>query len=194
MSRLCQFFGLSLTSIAALAVGVCGRAPAGDAIAPTPAPLLTMESLLRMDRCGLEQIYRSATPGQLPLGAFAGRATPHPGTQKGVREEKRIAHVWKGKEFDGNGIMINRLALGAKAIKAEMFMSTSYLDGQPAIVLDYAHTSRLAREVRDEMREVSPGLYLGLTYVRQCPAPKLEVYFCIQALPDCASVLAKSCR
>ena len=32
------------------------------------------------------------------------------------------------------------------------------------IVIDYSSTSLLARKVRDEIREVEPGVYLGLVW------------------------------
>jgi hypothetical protein len=40
------------------------------------------------------------------------------------------------------------------------------LDGEETIVLDYSQTSLAARSVRDEIREVAPGLYLGLAFWR----------------------------
>jgi hypothetical protein len=83
-------------------------------------------------------------------------------------------------------MMINRLAFGLSAVRADMFIGDSWLDGQPSIVLDYANTSRLFGKARDEMREISPGLYLGLTYIRQCPGPKLAMFYTIQALPSCS--------
>jgi hypothetical protein len=51
--------------------------------------------------------------------------------------------------------------------------------------LDYANTTRLFKNIRDEMREVAPGLYLGLTYKHQCPEPKLLVFYTVQKIPDC---------
>ncbi len=44
-----------------------------------------------------------------------------------------------------------------------MYVGESLLDGQPALILDYSK-SRLWPDVRDEEREVSPGLYLGIMY------------------------------
>ena len=39
-----------------------------------------------------------------------------------------------------------------------------HLDGRVCIVLDYARTSLIARSVRDELRLLRPGLYLGRAY------------------------------
>jgi hypothetical protein len=44
-------------------------------------------------------------------------------------------------------------------------MAPSWLDNQPAIILDYSKTSLVARSVRDEIREVGPGTYLGIVYI-----------------------------
>jgi hypothetical protein len=67
-----------------------------------------------------------------------------------------------------------------KAVRAEAYYGESWLDGRPSIILDYVHTSRLFGKARDEMREISPGVYLGLTYLRRCPEPKLVAYFAIE--------------
>jgi hypothetical protein len=38
------------------------------------------------------------------------------------------------------------------------------LDQKQAIILDYSKTSLLAHWIRDEIRLVVPGLYLGIVY------------------------------
>ena len=45
-----------------------------------------------------------------------------------------------------------------------MYIAPSWFDGQPAIILDYSKTSLIAHKVRDEIREVSPGTFLGIVY------------------------------
>jgi hypothetical protein len=44
-----------------------------------------------------------------------------------------------------------------------VYTADSWLDGRPALVFDYSR-SRLWPNVRDEVREVAPGLYLGIMY------------------------------
>jgi hypothetical protein len=139
-----------------------------------------MDSLLRTDRSGLEALYRGAAAGSVPVGSLSGRAIPAPGTRGNLRKSKLLGLLWKGKEFPAPGLMVNHLALGIQAVKAEVYYGSSWLDGAPTIVLDYANTSRLFSKVRDEMREVSPGLYLGLTYIRTSPEPKLATYYTVQ--------------
>lgn len=185
MHRLCRLSVAGIAAVAALLM----ETPT-TAAADTPAPILesaplTMESLLRTDRASLESLYRNAGVGSVPLGSFAGRATPSPGTRKGARKSKLIGLLWKGKELPGDGTMVNRLAFGVKAVRADVYYGESWLDGRPTIVLDYANTSRLFKNARDEMREVAPGLYLGLTYINKCPEPKLVMFYVVQKLPDC---------
>ena len=65
----------------------------------------------------------------------------------------------------GSGTMVNRvLPIGIEAVKARVREEPSRLDRKPCHVLDYSRTSLIAGGVRDEIREVAPGLYLGLVY------------------------------
>jgi hypothetical protein len=144
-----------------------------------------MERLLHSDQATLEAMYRGAAVGSVPFGSFEGRAIPAPGTRKGIRKSKLIGLLWKGKEFRGDGMMINRLAFGLSAVRADMYYGESWLDGRESIVLDYANTSKLFGNARDEMREIAPGLYLGMTYVRKSPEPKLAMFYTVQAAPSC---------
>src|SRR5262249_12681751 len=54
-------------------------------------------------------------------------------------------------------------------------------DGRPAIVLDYEGCSRIACKLRDEIREVAPCLYVGLTFVRRGCEPQLALFFALDA-------------
>jgi hypothetical protein len=73
---------------------------------------------------------------------------------------------WQGKSFDAaHGTLTNRiLAFGLNAIVAEVYKSTSWFDNKECIVLDYSKTSLVAEHIRDEIREIGPGTYLGLVY------------------------------
>ena len=54
--------------------------------------------------------------------------------------------------------------LGHKAIVAKVYKDKSWFDQKECIVLDYSKTSLIAHWIRDEIREVSPGIYLGMVY------------------------------
>ena len=53
---------------------------------------------------------------------------------------------------------------GFHAIIAKVYKGPSWLDGKECIVLDYSETSFLAHWIRDEIRQIAPGLYLGKVY------------------------------
>jgi hypothetical protein len=56
------------------------------------------------------------------------------------------------------------LPFGLNAIIAKVYKGESWLDGKECIVLDYSDTSLVAQWIRDEIREISPGIYLGKVY------------------------------
>ena len=56
-------------------------------------------------------------------------------------------------------------AFDIHAIKAQVYKETSWFDGQEAIILDYSRKSVVAHRIRDEIREVGPGLYLGQVFL-----------------------------
>src|SRR2546421_327244 len=75
------------------------------------------------------------------------------------------------------------MAANACHSSGNVYHDTSWYDGRPALILDYADTSLVYKKYRDEIREVAPGLYLGLMYKRRCPQPKFKMYFALQACP-----------
>src|SRR5262249_54997487 len=95
---------------------------------------------------------------------------------------KPTRHVWHGKEFHDDGTLVNQWS-GFKAIRARVCYGQGWLDGGPAIIMDYSGTSLVWRDVRDELREVAPGLYLGVMYRRRSAGPKFITYFALEAQP-----------
>ncbi|MBX9721682.1 MAG: hypothetical protein K2X81_09830, partial [Candidatus Obscuribacterales bacterium] len=74
--------------------------------------------------------------------------------------------LWKGKIVDrAHGCLVNKL-LGLHIIKAEIFKGPSWSDAGEAVIVDYRHSSYLAFFIRDEIREVQAGLFLGKCYIR----------------------------
>jgi hypothetical protein len=151
--------------------------------AASAAPPSTLDPLVRADRATLEALYTSGTVSTPPPGFAPGRAIPNPGARNTQRRSNTIGLLWKGKVFS-EGQMINRLAGGREAVTASVYVGESWLDGRPALILDYAGSRRFG-DVRDEMREVSPGVYVGLTYIRKCPEPKLSMFFALDARGGC---------
>jgi hypothetical protein len=51
-----------------------------------------------------------------------------------------------------------------RAIRAKVYKAPSWVDDKECIVLDYSQTSFLFGRIRDEIREVSPRIYLGIVF------------------------------
>jgi hypothetical protein len=153
--------------------------------AHSQATTLSFEVLACASFHELESLYRQAAPGTMPTGFVRGR-TVYCSHDFLAGSRARIANFfWKGKHFcDQDSSLINQF-LGVRAIRAHTYPGTSSLDGQPAWILDYAHTSLLWKDVRDEMREVAPGLYVGAMYERRCPEPHLKLFFVLEAGSCC---------
>ncbi len=125
----------------------------------------------------LECIYRDAVPGQPPCGFAAGRVVYGPESFLPKVKSGASQLVWRGKQFYPERESLVNQWLGLQAIRASVSYGPSWLDGNPAIILEYCATSRVWHNVRDEMREVSPGVYLGIMYVRHSTGPRPKVYF-----------------
>lgn len=125
---------------------------------------LDRSQLLKMSSEQLDELFKQSAAGNLPDGEGAGTAVIFPGTwwAKFFAWLARC-FFWQGKTFNAReGNLRNRITpFGLSAIKANVYKEASWLDQQEAIVLDYSKTSWLAQKIRDEIREVAPGLYLG---------------------------------
>src|SRR5262249_12579152 len=76
------------------------------------------------------------------------------------------ALLWRGKVFTAREARLKNLVtpLAIRAIEAAVYQQDSWYDGEPCIVLDYSKTSFVARKIRDEIREIAPGVFLGLVF------------------------------
>jgi hypothetical protein len=125
------------------------------------------QQLLAMSQTQLDDLFRASPAGDVPNGSANGTAIIAPGTRYSMLIAEVINHFgWQGKVFDAaNGLLKNRiLAFGVEAIIAKVYPGPSWLDGKQCIVLDYSQTSLVAERVRDEIRLISPGFYLGKVY------------------------------
>ena len=123
--------------------------------------------LSTMSQDQLDSLFGSSEAGEIPRGEGSGTALIAPGTRLEEPAEK-LVHLlaWKGKVFDPDkGELRNEiLPFGVKAIRAKVYKQASWFDEKETIVLDYSETSLVAHWIRDEIREVSAGVYLGLVY------------------------------
>ena len=123
--------------------------------------------LLAMTQTELDDLFRASPPGDIPDGSAKGTAIIAPGTKYTLHIAEIINFFgWQGKVFDAKkGVLKNKvLAFGIEAVVAKVYKDKSWLDGQECIVLDYSDTSILAHYIRDEIRLIGPGFYLGKVY------------------------------
>jgi hypothetical protein len=127
----------------------------------------TIPQLLTMSQAQLDDLFKQSPPGEIPNGEAKGTAIVAPGTSFSDEIASFVKHLaWQGKTFDAaKGVLRNRiLPLGLSAIIAKVYKAPSWLDQKECIVLDYSETSLLARWIRDEIRQIGPGTYLGKVY------------------------------
>jgi hypothetical protein len=120
-----------------------------------------------MSQAELDDLFRRSPLGDVPDGDAVGTAIVAPGTEiEGPTMFFARWLAWQGKVFNrARGDLLNKVGpTGLHLIRARVYIAPSWFDGQPAIILDYSKTSLLAHKVRDEIREVSPGTYLGIVY------------------------------
>jgi hypothetical protein len=144
-------------------------------------PITSSKQLIRMGKPELDYVYQLSTIGSFPTGKVRGRVILFPGTPLALPASKVARLMWQGKIFrDGEPTAVNRF-FGLRMINAQVYQGRSWLDGRPSLILDYSKTSLLYRPYRDEIREVAPGIFLGLMYSRTQPEPTLKMYFVLEA-------------
>jgi hypothetical protein len=130
----------------------------------------------------LQGLYATGTSGCTPAGCSRGEVlvmadTRHP------RMKVRMANtVWKGKCFAEDGSFINQWA-GFRALHSCVAEGPSWFDGQPCIVMEYPPGTPLFANLRDELRQIGPCLWLGMFYDRE-PCPKFRGMFALESAPD----------
>jgi hypothetical protein len=124
--------------------------------------------LLSMNQKQLDALFRKSPAGPTPTGVADGTVIAGAGTPATHVLAPLLGLAWRGKVFNpSEHDLLNRISpVGVHLVRAKVYRGPSLLDGKPAIILDYSKSSLLARSIRDEIREVAPGLYLGIVYVR----------------------------
>ena len=136
-------------------------APVCDASAPT-----CPQQLRGWSRCRLEDLFRHGTAHVPPVGAYRGDILLFTDFYRCPKLSRRLSGLaWKGKHFEEGGTFINQFASG-KALRSCVGAGSSWLDGQPAVVLEYADGTPLFGTTRDEIRQVAPELYVVMLFER----------------------------
>lgn len=140
---------------------------------------MDVDTLLKMSESQLDELFGKSAVGPIPDGAATGTAIIAPGTTFSPAIAQAISFfTWQGKSFDGpHGVLRNRISvLGLNAIVAEVYKGASWYDQKECIVLDYSKTSTVAGWIRDEIRQLEPGTYLGKVYGHEKPL----IHFALQ--------------
>jgi len=123
--------------------------------------------LISMSEQELDDLFAKSPAGDIPNGEGEGTAILAAGTKFSPEIAALInIFAWQGKTFDAaHGTLTNRIsAFGINAIVAQVYKSESWFDSKECIVLDYSKTSLVAKHIRDEIRQIGPGAYLGIVY------------------------------
>lgn len=163
--------GFGLASLLIFTVGADARAQ---------AQALTARDLVNLSGPELEALYRGGAAVGLPAGRLKGTALPARGGRAGGVVSTGARLVWQGKIINPSGDSATNRFFGVPMIRGQLYQGESWLDGAPALILDYAETSRVYASNRDEIRQIAPGLYLGLMYGRTQPQPTLRLYFALE--------------
>lgn len=164
------------------AAGVCGLLVAGALAGQAdPGRCLTVRDLQRMDGCQLRALFMASDVGNPPVGTIRGKLI-RLADRRGVVRTALTNAVWKGKSAAADGSFVNRWVGGVEGIGSRYVVGPSWVDGNPAVVIEYPPGTPLFANTRDELREVAPGLYLGPLYDR-CPVPTLRGWLALEAKP-----------
>jgi hypothetical protein len=126
-----------------------------------------VSQLLKMTGSQLDDLFTKSPAGDIPNGEAQGTAIIASGTAYSQEIASLInLFAWQGKNFDATaGQLKNRITpFGLDAIIAEVYKGPSWFDDKECIVLDYSETSLVAHWIRDEIRIIGNGFYLGRVY------------------------------
>ena len=129
---------------------------------------LDSRQLLRLSKRQLDDLFAKSPAGDLPDGEGIGTALLCPGTFCGrILAWLVRCFLWRGDLFHAKeGYLRSRISpFGFQAMKARVYKDRSQVDQKECIVMDFTLSLPVPRGIRDELREIAPGLYLGRTVV-----------------------------
>ncbi len=158
---------------------------------------LNLADLRRMSFDELKELYRNARrPSAISdldgdaIGAMLAWRSPQRGPLAWLLRVFGASSdfPWEGKSFQSQGHDlgegINRINLLGKRrwFPFGTRFDASFLDGQPTFVLDYGGSRGnppFIRQIVDEVREVSSGLYMGPAALKIGGKPRLVLFFAV---------------
>ena len=163
---------------------------------PQEITSLTLADLRKMSFVELDKLYREAKrPAALSdldgdaIGAMLAWRKPATGPIASMLKSfgASKSFPWEGKSFKANneheGEGINRVNFFGRRrwFPFKTRFEPSFLDGKPSFRLDYSGPANppFIRSIVDEVREVSPKLYLGPAALLVKGKPKPILYFAV---------------
>ncbi|MBI2389240.1 MAG: hypothetical protein HYV09_06455 [Deltaproteobacteria bacterium] len=164
-----------------------------DAAIPGATPR-TVDDLLALDVPTLERLYRAATTPAIEdlRGDLIGRMLPSPVANAPVTDAMRALarfrmFPWKGKTFAPRAAQRGEGWNRVFSDKNLWFRFTTSIGPSragafDALQLDYDHPENpfFIRAIKDEVRTVAPGLWLGQAWVVTPKGAWLALYFALQ--------------
>ena len=167
---------------------------------PSIITIHSLDSFADGSLAELDALYRAAkvsttmraADGKLVGRMLAVRGLPGPFAGPLKRFAASEAFVWEGKTFaassETRGVGHNRVRVPSVLGRQNLFpfetrFDASAIDGKPTLVLDYdlAVNPPYIRKIHDEIREVSPGLFLGPAMWKGASTPSLVLWFALDA-------------
>jgi hypothetical protein len=164
------------------------------------APLQSLDTLADRSHAELDALYRAARVSSsmhAADGALIGRMLAVRGLPRTIASPLRRwaaakTFLWEGKTFeassDAHGVGHNRVNGGGVLGRQNLFpFATSFgpsaIDGKPTLILDYdlAVNPSYIRHVHDEIREVSPGVFLGPAMWKRGDEKAMVLWFALDA-------------
>ena len=174
--------------------------PAAAASTQSRSSAHTLDTLAQCTSDELDALYRTAsvsTTLHAADGALVGRMLAVRGLPGGIASPLRrwaasSSFVWEGKTFaaasDTRGVGHNRVSVPGVFGRQNLFpFETSFgpsaIDGKPTLILDYDLDVNpgYIRKIHDEIREVSPGLFLGPAMWIGAKAKTLVLWFALDS-------------
>lgn len=124
-------------------------------------------NLLSMSQSEIDELYRQGSVGEIPDGDSHGIAIVAAGTiLVNILALLSELFVWEGKFFNREQkFFLNKIPpFGIRAFKGEIYKGDGWFCDGEAIILDYSKTSFIFQNIREEMREIVPNVYLAQVY------------------------------
>jgi len=128
----------------------------------------------------LEMLFAQGNATSIPTGKVKALALVNPGKPQARIASRASRVVFSGKIIADDASQATNVFFGVPMVRGVFQIAPSVRDGRPAIILDYTGTSLLYRNARDEIREISPGLFLGFVIDIRDPSAKARRWFAFE--------------